>query len=179
MRATYSMQNGLWNGMRCLLLFFGFLFSSLLWGQLQFIPNTGQWEDHVKFMTPVSGGRVWSNQQGLRFEMYDAAFFASLHPNPNGNHESRVMYSIAFGKTLRPNPNGGAKNTSPFTTNIFWDNEKANRWSMNPARFSKYTPALTYTGVQSPNTSNTIGACSPMQILIKFKSNGTKVFRCN
>ncbi len=124
MRATYSMQNGLWNGMRCLLLFFGFLFSSLLWGQLQFIPNTGQWEDHVKFMTPVSGGRVWSNQQGLRFEMYDAAFFASLHPNPNGNHESKGHVFDCIWKNASPKSQWRGEKHFPFYHQYFLGQRK-------------------------------------------------------
>lgn len=79
-RATYSMRNGLWNGMRVLWFILALLVAPLGWGQLQFIPNQGQWEEDVKFMSHVPGGRVWANTQGLRFELFNAAFFQALHP---------------------------------------------------------------------------------------------------
>ncbi|MEY3597856.1 MAG: hypothetical protein RL521_278 [Bacteroidota bacterium] len=123
-RATYSMRNGLWNGMRWLLLIISFFASPLMWSQLQFIPNQGQWEEEVKFMTPVAGGRVWSNAQGLRFELFNAAFFQSLHPGTTASNAPQGHVFDCVWKDALPHSEWRGEKHFPFYHQYFLGNRK-------------------------------------------------------
>ncbi len=78
--ATYWKGFGLLHRMRLLLVIIA-LFPSWLCAQLHIIPNQGQWDKDVHWMSEVPGGRVWQNQKGLRFELYNNDFFQQFHPN--------------------------------------------------------------------------------------------------
>lgn len=99
-RATYSTLNGLGVGMRWAILTFFYFLIAPLWSQFNIVPNNGQWPSEVRVMTEVPGGRVWCNKDGLRFELYNSAFFQSLHPGNDASNAMGQVFDCKWKNTL-------------------------------------------------------------------------------
>ena len=124
MDATY------WNGLGLLLrmrnLFFLILFIPVaVSAQLRFIPNQGQWPNEVKWMSEVPGGRVWQNQSGLRFELYNNDFFAQFHPDETtAKRQPRGHVFDLTWKNANPNMQWRGEKHFPFYHQYFLGNRK-------------------------------------------------------
>lgn len=117
--ATYWKGLGLLHRMRYFYIFLILLPLPLL-AQLKIVPNRGQWEKEVIWMSEVPGGRVWQNQKGLRFELYNNDFFQQFHPNETTAqlHPKGHVFDLIW-KNANPNMQWRGEKHLPYYHNYY------------------------------------------------------------
>ncbi|MFZ4784261.1 MAG: gliding motility-associated C-terminal domain-containing protein [Flavobacteriales bacterium] len=69
----------------------------IAWAQMRFVPNAGQWPDHVNARAELTHGQIWYEQNAITYQLFDPAFIQGLHPG-NAHPDSIVghVYRMRF-----------------------------------------------------------------------------------
>ncbi|GAA4306167.1 gliding motility-associated C-terminal domain-containing protein [Nibribacter koreensis] len=128
-------------------------------GSLEFVENKGQWPKQVQFSAEVPGGRLFLQNKGFVYTLYDAKTLGHKHadqpkkpgkksPETLSDDEARVKghsYSVTF-EGARATPQVKGHESTAGTRNYFLGNDPS-RWGKGARGFRKVQYQNVYPGI--------------------------------
>jgi PKD repeat protein len=108
------------------------------YGQLRFIENKGQWPDEVKFRAQLSGASIYLMEDGIRYDLTEAAGFEH---GPGDVHEipekiSHHVIDMSFEKGKKTSVKIYGKKQLPGSYNFFLGSDPS-KWGSNASAFEE------------------------------------------
>ena len=130
---------------------FGLNKDSLKISKLEFTANNGQWEKHIHFAANINSGRIWVENGGITFDLYDGKALKQLSNHKEGkklilnDKIKRHAYKLSFVNSKIDCDINGLNKLSHYN-NYYLGNDK-NRWASNASNYTSVIYNNIYKGI--------------------------------